>query len=271
MTRVPPRRRSRPSARAAAAPPRRRSRDLGVALPSGRSVALGLALLVGAVSAYGAARETSLFAVSAIELTGAPPRVESEVRRALRDERGTSLLKIDPARLANALAATVPEVESASVDRSFPHTLAIRIRPERPVAVLRRGADSWVVSARGRVLRTVPLGALRRLPRIWLSRAADPRIGEQVDEQAGARAVAALAPLGDFVHRVLYVRAGQDETTLVLRTGVELRLGDTGDLRLKLAIARRVLRMLGQAGPGTYLDVSVPERPVTFNNSQVEG
>ena len=66
-------------------------------------------------------------------------------------------------------------------------------------------------------------------------------------------------------------RAGK-ELTLVLGGGLELRLGDTGDLRLKLAIARRILRATGAAaGGGGYLDVSVPERPVLSANSQVEG
>jgi hypothetical protein len=45
-----------------------------------------------------------------------------------------------------------------------------------------------------------------------------------------------------------------------LRSGLELRLGDPTDVRLKLAIARRALGRL-PAG-AAYVDVSVPERPV---------
>ena len=49
----------------------------------------------------------------------------------------------------------------------------------------------------------------------------------------------------------------------MLRSGLEVRLGDVDDLRLKLAIARRILAMLGPtATTAGYLDVSVPERPV---------
>ena len=68
------------------------------------------------------------------------------------------------------------------------------------------------------------------------------------------------------------MRAGAKELTLVLGGGLELRLGDGGDLRLKLAIARRILRQTGAASTGGgYLDVSVPERPVLSVNSQVGG
>jgi hypothetical protein len=45
-----------------------------------------------------------------------------------------------------------------------------------------------------------------------------------------------------------------------LRSGLEIRLGRPADVRLKLAIARRALR--GLPSGTTYLDVSVPERPV---------
>jgi cell division protein FtsQ len=248
-------------------------RGIAAVAPSGRSIALGLGLLVAAVGLYGAARETSVFSVQRIEIRGASPRVETAVRKALRAERGLSLLKVDPAVLGGTLAGQVPEVESATVDRSFPHTLRVVIRPEQPVAVLRRGAESWAVSTRGRVLRTVGHGTLLALPRIWLGRDASPRVGDRVDARSGARAVAALAPLarGAFGLHPRYVRATENEVTLVLRTGLELRLGDTGDLRLKLAIARRVLHTVSATGHGSYLDVSVPERPVVSLNSQVGG
>jgi hypothetical protein len=58
----------------------------------------------------------------------------------------------------------------------------------------------------------------------------------------------------------------------VLRSGLEVRLGDTRDLRLKLTIARRILAGLGSTATGGYLDVSVPERPVVrTENPQGEG
>jgi hypothetical protein len=66
------------------------------------------------------------------------------------------------------------------------------------------------------------------------------------------------------------VRATPEELTFALAGGLELRLGDESDLRLKLAVAREILPLVG-AGP-CYLDVSVPERPVACGtlNSEVE-
>ena len=64
------------------------------------------------------------------------------------------------------------------------------------------------------------------------------------------------------------VRTGDGELTLVLRSGTELRLGDSGDLRLKLSIAKELLPLTAGA---RYVDISVPERPVAKYNSQVGG
>ena len=61
----------------------------------------------------------------------------------------------------------------------------------------------------------------------------------------------------------------------MLASGIEVRLGDIGDLRLKLAIARRILALAAPSRDTTpaYVDVSVPERPVLGgrHNPQVEG
>ena len=63
--------------------------------------------------------------------------------------------------------------------------------------------------------------------------------------------------------------ATQDELTLRLRSGLEMRLGEPVDVALKLAVAARVIPLLD--ADTTYLDVAVPERPVAGTlNSQVE-
>jgi hypothetical protein len=82
--------------------------------------------------------------------------------------------------------------------------------------------------------------------------------------------VAAIAPLRPLRlgGRVRQVLAGDGQLTLVLASGTELRLGDSGDLRLKLSIAKQILPL---AGGAAYVDVSVPERPVAGYKSQVGG
>lgn len=225
-----------------------------------------------AVGGYFAARDTSLFAMQRIEVTGGSPAVQAQVRAALRDEVGTSLLAVDGTALTQRLSS-ITAIHSFRYDRSFPHTLHIVLRLERPVLVVRQGPQAFLISATGRVLRTLPHPRLSGLPRLWVTKDVQIAVGRTLPAQQAA-AAAALAPLrgASLPAGVSAVQAGAHELTLTLGGGLELRLGDAGDIRLKLAIARRILKTTGAAAAGGgYLDVSVPERPVLFAKSQVGG
>jgi cell division protein FtsQ len=225
---------------------------------------------LSAVGLYAAARTTSAFAVERVAVEGASPEVAAEVRKALAPAVGESLLGIDLAALAQR-AESVPMVAGASFDRGFPHTLRITVVPEIPVAVLRQGSSSWLAAEGGRVVAELGRGGRPGLPRIWLKRDVDIRVGEGVSGLQ-LRAVSTVAPLRakPLPVGVASVIATREELTLVLRTGLELRLGDGSDLPVKLEVARHVLPRL--AGARGYLDLSVPERPVAGEtlDSQVE-
>src|SRR5260221_9067063 len=158
--------RRRATARAAVLPARRGSPALRRFAPSGRSLAVGIGLLFVAGGAYAAALETSVFAVRRLEVVGGSPRAQAEVRAALAPELGRSLLRLNGGEI-DQRTASAPDVLSVKFDRSFPHTLRIVVRAEHPVLLLRRGSDSWAVSATGRVLRAVRNPALSSLPREW--------------------------------------------------------------------------------------------------------
>ena len=236
--------------------------------PSSRSLLVGFALLALGLLAYAGARQTSLFAIRRIELAGAPPPVAAQIRRAVADFDGVSLVALDGADLVRRVE-DVPTVEAARYDRAFPHTLRLVIRPEEPVAVLRRGPDSWLVSARGRVVERLRPRALLGLPRVWVPAATPVELGQILPPASGRVAARALEPLvhARFPARIATVTLAHDELTFRLASGLELRLGRPEDLRLKLAVARRIVTALP---PGAqYVDVSVPERPVVGTNPQV--
>lgn len=272
--RKPTRARARPRPRAVAlsAPPRvgRGRVELARFAPSGPSLLTGILLLAAAIGAYALARETSAFAVQSVTVEGAPTQVAADVRKALAGAQGQSLLALDLPSLRRRVES-VPTVASVRFDRAFPHTLTAVVVPERPVAVLRRGPGSWLVAASGRVLTELRKGDRGGLPRIWLPRRTEVEVGKPVADDVRA-AVYAVVPLirRPLPRRVTAVRASGDELTLVLRSGLELRLGDGSDRALKLEIARRILAVAGTTSG--YLDVSVPQRPVLGStlDSQVE-
>jgi cell division protein FtsQ len=263
-------RRAAPRSRAAVATLPRASRAVRFVparfLPSRRSVAAGLALLALGIGAYAAARESSIFAVSRLEVSGASPQVRAEVRRTLAPLLGTSLLALDEAKVIRHVEA-LPTVVSVRYDRAFPHTLRLTVVPEVPVAVLHRGAETWLLSARGRVIARVPLHTLALLPRVWVPTATAVAAGAFLPADGAGAVARALALGARFPARIATAAMSHGELLFTLRSGIELRLGAPDDIRLKLAVARRALRFL-PAG-SLYLDVSVPGRPVAGANPQV--
>jgi cell division protein FtsQ len=259
--------RSPSRARAVAAPaaraPRRavklRNNALRRFLPSVRSILAGLAIVALAGGAYAAARQTSMFSVSRIEVSGGTPELRAGVRHELAAMRGTSLLGLDGAALERRVEA-LPTIVSATYDRAFPHTLRLTVVPEVPVAVLHRGSETWLLSSRGRVVERIQPRTRPFLPRIWVPRATQVEAGGFVQPDGAGRAARALALGTYFPGRIATAAIAHGELVLRLRSGIELRLGEPNDVRLKLAIARRALRDL-PAG-SVYLDVSVPGRPV---------
>jgi cell division protein FtsQ len=256
-------------ARAAVAPlPRARRLAVRPSLPTAQSLAVGFGLVLFAAGAYAVARQTSAFAVQRLEVTGASPRVAAQVRHAVASARGTSLVALDGSAVVRRLEA-LPTVVAAGYDRAFPHTLRITVVPEQPVAVARQGAKAWLVSARGRVMAAVSPHGARALPRVWIPRRTQATVGATLPANHATAIARALALASRFPAHIAFAALRRDGLVFRLRNGLDIRLGDPTDIRLKLAVARRGLQRLP---PGSaYLDVSVPGRPVAGLNSQVSG
>ena len=135
--------------------------DMRGRLPGISRVALAAVALLGivllsaiALFGYRLIAASGAFDVSRVEVTGAGMATQAVQRAALDQAGGTSMLNVDPSALAQQLAA-LPRVQSATVDRAFPHTLAITVVPERPVAIAPTGSGRVVLAASGRVLGEV--------------------------------------------------------------------------------------------------------------------
>jgi len=235
--------------------------------PGRRSLAASAALLALVAGVYLMARETSAFALRNVVVVGSPQGVRDQVRAALAPLVGTSLVSLDGHAVEQRLEA-LPTVVGAEYDRAFPHTLRVTIVPERPAAVVRSGVSAWLVSARARIMTRLPRDSRPSLPRIWLPSSASPRPGSFLSSREGRDAAEALALAARFPVRVQTASFAHGELVFRLRSGLELELGDPGDVRLKLAVARRALAAMP---PGmTYLDVSLPGRPVAGAGSPVD-
>ena len=196
-------------------------------------------LLTAAAVAYWVAYSTPVFAVERIDVRGAPPEVARQVNVATRDLVGSSLVAVDAEDVEGKLRA-LPTVAGVSVDRAFPHTLVVKVAPERPVAVVRRGKSSWLVTGAGKVIRPIETGTQRAFPRLWLAKGTSIRLGGSVPAGwlPATRALAEAHSVG-LGSRVKGIRPEGDELTLVLRRGTEIRLGRATEVGLKLTVAAR--------------------------------
>jgi cell division protein FtsQ len=227
--------------------------------PSRRSLLAGAAVIAIAAGGYAIARETSIFAIHQVDVTGGSPAVDAQVERALAPLVGRSLVGFNGAELLQRTDA-LSTVVDVTYDRAFPNTLRVKIVPEHPVAVLRDGAAAWLVSDRGRVIRSVALQRFLALPRIWAAKMA-VRAGDMLPLRIGGVLTRSLAAAGPLRARIAAASLASGQLVFHLRSGLELVLGAPTDVPLKVAVAARVLLQLP---PGTRsVDVSVPSRPVT--------
>ena len=174
--------------------------------------------------------------------------------------------------------SSTPRVPSAGPRRShglvcharpgLPACARVVVVPEQAVAVVRRGDDSWLVSARGRVMGRIERGTRRHCRASGSGATSESR---WVRHSAAiwrqrSRPSARWPPCGSHAWR----RCAQGRQYAGAALGLLLRLGEPTNVRFKLAIAARILPLL--ASDTVYLDVSVPDRPVsgTSLKSQVE-
>jgi len=225
-------------------------------------------MLAFALGGYMLARESSLFAISRIEVQGGSPEIDRQVDHALASLVGTPLVGLDGSAVLRKVDA-LPTVVRASYDRAFPHTLRLTVLPERAAAVLRRGPDSWLVSLRGRVIEHLGSGAEPGLPRVWVSARTPVRTGAELSGGGAAVAARAVGLAGPFGARVATASFTDGALVFHLRSGLEVLLGSGGDIRLKVAVAERTLAAVPSGS--TFLDVSVPGRPVSGTGSPAIG
>jgi cell division protein FtsQ len=235
-------------------------------VPTRRSLALGLGIVAFALFAYMLARETPLFAIDRIEVQGSSPRVAGQVRQALASLVGRPLVGLDGSEVLRRVD-TLPTVVSATYDRGFPHTLRVTVVPERSAAVVRSGANSWLVSTRGRIMERLSLRAEPSLPRVWVPARTPAPVGSMLGRAQARVAVRAVGLAGDFAPRVATATYSAGTLVFHLRSGLELVLGAAADVKLKVAVAERALAVLPSGS--TFLDVSVPGRAVSGAGSSV--
>jgi cell division protein FtsQ len=203
-------------------------------------------------------RDSSLFEVRDVTVSGVTAN-EEEITSALEQEAlGMTTLHVDDDALTRT-AQRFPTIASIRADSTILHGLEIHVTERLPVAVARTGGRPVAVSGDGYLLHGVDFDP-KALPPINVEGSPTARLDFDGREQA---AVLGAAPeeLRDEITDATY-DPDRGGVVTQLDEGPELRFGDSSDAEAKWAAAAAVLASPDLGAP-TYIDVSVPERPVS--------
>lgn len=215
------------------------------------SVTVTVALILLFVVAYVVVWHTSLFAVTNVRVVGEKNVSAQQVISTSALGTGTPLVSVDTAGAA-ARVERIPQVASAQVSLSWPHTVVITVTERVPAALIPDGSSYDVVDVSGVVFGTVT----------------QPTTGLAVIQVQGGPAVkAAVVPGALAALKALPVNLARQVTgisassaysiSLTLRGGVSVNWGGGDDAAAKAADLGALMRQ----GHATRYDVSAPDSP----------
>jgi cell division protein FtsQ len=203
-------------------------------------------------------RNLAWFAIEEVTITGATAserQIKAAVERVAVD---MTTLHLKDGALREAVSQ-FPTVASVGASTSFPHTLHVTITERLPVAFIKVGPRRTAVSADGYLLPGASFNP-KDLSRIEGPDAQGPRLNSDAAAQAAILG-ATPAPLRDRLADSQWDDE-QGGVVVELDGGPDLRFGDGSRALEKWTAAVAVLSSSEHGSP-SYLDVSVPDRPVS--------
>ncbi len=221
----------------------------GVLTLAGRAMLgiLALALLaglgVGLFESYTWLTEHPFFALRTITVTGNVRLSEEEVLALAEVQPGVNSLAVNIREVEEKVLQN-PWIESVSVARQFPDTLALEVKEKSPTFWMQSGEKLYYVDAAGRAIAPVDMNRFTSLPLLAVDQGAMedlrllPDLLAMLDKKTMPFATGQLA----------WIRLSSIGVELFLDgPGLLLRLG-SGDLRNEISRLERVWRDLKERG-----------------------
>ena len=240
---------------------RRRADRSGGSFRLWASLVLGLAgLVVAGVLVAG----SPLFHLRRTEVTGTGRLSERQILRAAGLNSGTNVLFLSTTEVRDRLLAD-PWVANASVEKTLPSSVVVRIRERAPVAVIREVRGFALVASDGTTLAET--GENPRLPQIVGIAPAEP--GRRSDVVAPLAAVAGA--MDESLRGEIRVIAldGDGMVELELRRGPRVRFGSPTDVEAKAGSLSGILRWADSSQTRlSEIDVRAPDAPAAKSERQ---
>ncbi|MFF7727933.1 cell division protein FtsQ/DivIB [Streptomyces sp. NPDC008001] len=261
---------SRPAGKPAGRPPGGGPRRSGLrsGLPRGRRLVLwAVAAVLAAGAAAWALYGSGWLRATRVEVSGTRVLTPGEVRAAADVKLGGPLVSVDTGAIEERLRAALPRIESVVAERSWPHTVGLKVVERQPKAIVEdtggsaKGGRFTEIDGSGVRFATVD-HAPPGVPRLTVepsatARASLRRFGPGRLEREGVRVAEALPAAVRADTRVIHVRS-YDSITLELTDGrtVVWGSGERGEAK-----ARALTALLKAAREADHFDVSAPSAP----------
>lgn len=189
-----------------------------------------------------------------VEVVGNSTLTSARVEKVARTPLGGPLVSVDLDAIEQRVEA-IASVRSASVSRSWPHTIRIDVVERVPVAVVSRGVGLQAVDADGYLFGSYA-SEPKNLPVI--------RTAPDVRREALAEAAAVIRSLrADLAAKVRHVDVQTiDQIVLRLKDGRRVMWGSADDAAQKAEVLEALLRQPATK-QASEIDVRVPGRPTT--------
>jgi cell division protein FtsQ len=211
-----------------------------------------LAVLAAALIAFGVwvVFFSSWVTVREVEVSGNTTVNAVRIENVARAPIGRPLARTDLAAI-QARVEALPVVKSASVSRSWPHTVHVEIVERTPIAVVNRGSGLQAVDEDGVLFGSYPVKPAD-LPLVLT----DPRVKAEALAEA-AEVIRSLR--SDIAARVKFVDVQSiDKIELRMADGRTVTWGSAEESAQKAEVLAVLLERKARA-----IDVSVPGRPTT--------
>jgi cell division protein FtsQ len=217
-----------------------------------------VALVAGAVAVY----RSQVFDVRTVEVLGASHSTPEDVIARAAVPTDATLLRFSADAIKERVLAD-PWVKDATITRSFPHTLRIRIDERAALGVVDTGAGLFVVDGEGFVLAEHSAEATTTLPTFRETPGLDLKVGRQSTSEVLSNALAAFGGIGAEIGATVRAVSAPtiDETMLITTDNVEIMIGEALEMEKKALIVKQILRE--QVGSVVFIDVRSTERPIS--------
>lgn len=203
--------------------------------------------------AYAVVMYSPLFDARTVSVRGTTQLTPQQVKDVAKVPHGRPLARVDLDAIRRRIAA-IPRVESVSVERDWPHTVAIRVT-ERQVAVLLPDSGRFAEIDKSGVRFGTVDAAPQGVPIVNADPAADQELLRGVTQVVGALPSAVAPRVRDITART------RDDIAITLDDGVLVLWGGAEDSPRKAEVLSALMKHKAKV-----YDVSVAEAPATRNS-----